>query len=370
MPQLPSVSELMVGAHLPSIRTPEHLTRPLMHHHLGTSPRQGQAFVETLPVHRSGPHTPPANDSGSSVQLVLLGPLDAAGVQSHTNPIPHTHALASVSPKAIDSHQPATGMPPAPPASGALTDYFNYRHHAPPPPYSAYARAGSQLLVGDAMPPQVAHALSDQHIRVHSPSSDSPSGYARPRPSLFSHTPSLPAGPPPHFAAYSGPVAPMVLPPTYNPYVPPHAPGAGGSTLVAPPVHFNPGMAPFNYGYPPMGPAIMLHYGAPNLHYGAVMVGPGQARGVSERPARDTDEQNNALINKRRVIKRRTRTGCLTCRKRRIKCDERKPHCSNCERSKKLCLGYELLPGPNKRRSLEQDQQRKPGQRLSVHDLL
>lgn len=57
-------------------------------------------------------------------------------------------------------------------------------------------------------------------------------------------------------------------------------------------------------------------------------------------------DQNNALVNKRRIIKRRTRTGCLTCRRRRIKCDERKPHCYNCERSKKLCLGYEIVPVP------------------------
>lgn len=39
-------------------------------------------------------------------------------------------------------------------------------------------------------------------------------------------------------------------------------------------------------------------------------------------------------------IRKRTRTGCLTCRKRRIKCDERKPGCMNCEKSKKCCAGY------------------------------
>ena len=39
-------------------------------------------------------------------------------------------------------------------------------------------------------------------------------------------------------------------------------------------------------------------------------------------------------------IRKRTRTGCLTCRKRRIKCDERKPSCMNCEKSKKCCAGY------------------------------
>ena len=61
-------------------------------------------------------------------------------------------------------------------------------------------------------------------------------------------------------------------------------------------------------------------------------------------------EENYAMMNKRRTIKRRTRTGCLTCRKRRIKCDERKPYCYNCERSKKVCLGYENLSKQNKKK--------------------
>lgn len=69
-------------------------------------------------------------------------------------------------------------------------------------------------------------------------------------------------------------------------------------------------------------------------------------------------DENNALLNKRRIIKRRTRTGCLTCRKRRIKCDERKPHCYNCERSKKICLGYEDLTKIKKKRDKGKDEER------------
>ncbi|KAK2774785.1 hypothetical protein FQN53_003508 [Emmonsiellopsis sp. PD_33] len=38
--------------------------------------------------------------------------------------------------------------------------------------------------------------------------------------------------------------------------------------------------------------------------------------------------------------KRRTKTGCLTCRKRRIKCGEEKPRCNNCNKSKRECEGY------------------------------
>lgn len=37
---------------------------------------------------------------------------------------------------------------------------------------------------------------------------------------------------------------------------------------------------------------------------------------------------------------RRTRTGCITCRKRRVKCDERRPVCSRCETANFVCEGY------------------------------
>ncbi|KAI0018497.1 hypothetical protein F4780DRAFT_518722 [Xylariomycetidae sp. FL0641] len=45
----------------------------------------------------------------------------------------------------------------------------------------------------------------------------------------------------------------------------------------------------------------------------------------------------------KKEIKRRTKTGCLTCRKRRIKCDEQHPHCKNCQKSKRECLGYDPI---------------------------
>lgn len=47
-------------------------------------------------------------------------------------------------------------------------------------------------------------------------------------------------------------------------------------------------------------------------------------------------------------IKRRTKTGCLTCRKRRIKCDEKYPVCKNCSKSDRICLGYDPVFGVGK----------------------
>lgn len=39
--------------------------------------------------------------------------------------------------------------------------------------------------------------------------------------------------------------------------------------------------------------------------------------------------------------KRRSRTGCLTCRARRVKCDERVPECIRCTAANVACAGYE-----------------------------
>ncbi|KAJ9664222.1 hypothetical protein H2198_000440 [Neophaeococcomyces mojaviensis] len=44
---------------------------------------------------------------------------------------------------------------------------------------------------------------------------------------------------------------------------------------------------------------------------------------------------------KTKEVKRRTKTGCMTCRKRRIKCGEERPECRNCIKSKRQCAGYD-----------------------------
>jgi hypothetical protein len=52
----------------------------------------------------------------------------------------------------------------------------------------------------------------------------------------------------------------------------------------------------------------------------------------------DTSAAEAALAAK--LSRKRTKTGCLTCRKRRIKCDEGQPTCRNCHKSKRVCDGY------------------------------
>ncbi|KAK4145874.1 fungal transcriptional regulatory-like protein [Dichotomopilus funicola] len=66
---------------------------------------------------------------------------------------------------------------------------------------------------------------------------------------------------------------------------------------------------------------------------------PGEADRPTGSGAGDNKDQPPDA-SKKAAAKRRTKTGCLTCRKRRIKCDEGKPICNNCIKSKRDCEGY------------------------------
>lgn len=46
-------------------------------------------------------------------------------------------------------------------------------------------------------------------------------------------------------------------------------------------------------------------------------------------------------MNATPVRKQRAKTGCLSCRQRRVKCDERRPNCERCQKANVLCAGYE-----------------------------
>lgn len=44
-----------------------------------------------------------------------------------------------------------------------------------------------------------------------------------------------------------------------------------------------------------------------------------------------------------RASSHRARTGCVTCKRRHVKCDEGRPHCSNCRNAKRDCEGYATI---------------------------
>ncbi|CBF81722.1 putative C6 finger domain protein [Aspergillus nidulans FGSC A4] len=128
----------------------------------------------------------------------------------------------------------------------------------------------------------------------------------------------------------------------------------------ASPPHTNPPMqgqpsqipqAPIGSPMPPMSSVSQYMAGYPSMNSGGQMHY--QLQG----------DANKMLSSRhKKEVKRRTKTGCLTCRKRRIKCDEGHPVCRNCVKSKRECLGYDpvfkqptpsaIQPAPNPQPSL------------------
>ncbi|CAO2650661.1 Nn.00g019530.m01.CDS01 [Neocucurbitaria sp. VM-36] len=73
-------------------------------------------------------------------------------------------------------------------------------------------------------------------------------------------------------------------------------------------------------------------------------MGPAQFNAMRyQLPPQGADQRVLSGGRHKKEIKRRTKTGCLTCRKRRIKCDEAHPMCRNCQKSKRECLGYDPI---------------------------
>lgn len=47
-----------------------------------------------------------------------------------------------------------------------------------------------------------------------------------------------------------------------------------------------------------------------------------------------------------RLLRRRSRNGCLTCKRRKVRCNEQRPHCYHCRRLNLDCVWEDTGPGP------------------------
>ncbi|GAB7348657.1 hypothetical protein MBLNU459_g7024t1 [Dothideomycetes sp. NU459] len=101
----------------------------------------------------------------------------------------------------------------------------------------------------------------------------------------------------------------------------------------APPMQHQQPSTPVHYTYPPAAQPLN---GDANGY-------PPQMRYSMPLPPNQMDARQMSGGRHKKEIKRRTKTGCLTCRKRRIKCDEGHPTCRNCQKSKRECLGYDPI---------------------------
>lgn len=408
MPQLPSVSELLIGAHHPgngdgktdaSLPQSFRNNKPAPKRLLETSPRHTEVYLHHLGPAKHARNLPPPH-----------GP-----TETHVEPYfgPSTGSLGRnlILSVGLDPH--------APPIAG--TDYFSYREGQRSRHMLLHSLLHLQLLL-----PQLHYrqrhelgvgfgtrATLHQSTGPELPQGELPTFAARPRPALFLYAPGPPQGMsfvPYHVANMpNGPGGPQVQ--IASGMVPSQLGGQHAVHFQPPLVHqLDPNGAYFataGSGYPGyVGQYAHGPYVAGPMAYGA-QISPGTAAAYApevyqgfkgplapfyleqlahSRPpplqqlsledmSVPATDPNHALVNKRCIIKRRTRTGCLTCRKRRIKCDERKPHCFNCERLKKLCLGYEAASAPRdgKQKSDSVSSALDPAPertRSSVHDLM
>ncbi|KAI0425485.1 fungal-specific transcription factor domain-containing protein [Xylaria sp. FL1042] len=86
---------------------------------------------------------------------------------------------------------------------------------------------------------------------------------------------------------------------------------------------------------------------------------PGQPKTKRPRGRPRKHPLNPQTINSK-IAKGRSKTGCITCRKRKKKCDEAKPRCLNCEKNAVVCEGYhEKTLWKSGREKAEEERQRK-----------
>ncbi|KAL2760513.1 hypothetical protein ACRALDRAFT_2039138 [Sodiomyces alcalophilus JCM 7366] len=61
-------------------------------------------------------------------------------------------------------------------------------------------------------------------------------------------------------------------------------------------------------------------------------------------PSQSHDTDGSQKKKRARTSRPKVKTGCHNCKQRRIKCDEKRPACTQCVRSKKACTGYPPPP--------------------------
>ncbi|KAI0475402.1 fungal-specific transcription factor domain-containing protein [Xylariaceae sp. FL0804] len=96
--------------------------------------------------------------------------------------------------------------------------------------------------------------------------------------------------------------------------------------------------------------------GAPASHARAAPPPPLKLKRPRGRPRK---HPLTPLVAASKVAKGRSKTGCITCRKRKKKCDEAKPRCMNCEKNAVVCEGYhEKILWKSGRERAEEERQR------------
>ncbi|KAK8079002.1 hypothetical protein PG994_002809 [Apiospora phragmitis] len=215
---------------------------------------------------------------------------------------------------ATSSHPPtptsrAMSNPPPPHQSGPPRQSISYPAptYAPPMHYAYPTSAGSSADVYRGSPTAASHVMSLPSMRTIDPLQHQQQQQQQQQQQHHQHQ---------HQQQQIAMAAPMGQMPQGMSYYPPPPLQLPGSFTAFP----ADGLP--RYAIPPSDPRTVL---ASGRH--------------KKVPIEPFNHQNKTA----QEIKRRTKTGCLTCRKRRIKCDEQHPVCKNCQKSKRDCMGYDPI---------------------------
>ncbi|EJP62816.1 Nodulation protein L [Beauveria bassiana] len=97
-------------------------------------------------------------------------------------------------------------------------------------------------------------------------------------------------------------------------------------------------------------PSVPIHVPADRQHAGQVEYSPVTPQSSSQAVVQYqtptySEPRSGGVVQhdpkkRKRNFSNRTKTGCLTCRRRKKKCDEAKPECNNCIKGAFVCAGY------------------------------
>ncbi|KIW67040.1 hypothetical protein PV04_06317 [Phialophora macrospora] len=92
----------------------------------------------------------------------------------------------------------------------------------------------------------------------------------------------------------------------------------------------------------PSRPAVPQYVSVPEPEHVFTSAGSMRGREFERQSSSSTSSSSLALARRKRASKPKVRTGCKTCKIRRIKCDETKPNCKRCTSTGRKCDGYEF----------------------------
>lgn len=93
--------------------------------------------------------------------------------------------------------------------------------------------------------------------------------------------------------------------------------------------------------------ALALESGSVRNHSAAAELDPLEAKSLPAPPVSNGPRKRGRprkhplpVPGQNKVAKGRSKTGCITCRRRKKKCDETRPSCLNCQKNAVVCEGY------------------------------